>query len=224
MQQLYDGKAAHGSVYMALCQTNGKGQRGKHWYTGKNNNLALSVVIEPSFLTLNNAFMLHTFVCVSLVQYLNTISKGFSIKWPNDIYYNDNKTAGVLIENSIQGSNWKYAVVGIGLNVNDNNLASNVAKAISLQQITNQRFELTTIAQGIMDQMQLNWAAFKEDFTSFYELYNSFLYKKGAQIVLKKGEETITTVLKNVSENGKLVCGQNAEIEFNHGEVEWVIS
>jgi BirA family transcriptional regulator, biotin operon repressor / biotin---[acetyl-CoA-carboxylase] ligase len=224
MQQIYDGKAAHGNAYMALCQTNGKGQRGKQWYTGKNDNLALSLVLQPSFLPLQSAFMLHTFVSVSLVQYLNSLRTGFSIKWPNDIYYNDRKTAGILIENSIQGNNWKYAVVGIGLNVNDNNIETNIANAISLQQITNQKFELTTIAKGIMNQMQLNWEAFKEDNNSFYELYNDFLYKKGEQIILKKDQQTITTTLQKVTENGKLLCGQNAELEFNHGEVVWVIT
>ncbi len=223
MQQIYDGKAVHGNAFMALCQTNGKGQRGKQWHTGKNDNLALSIVMQPSFLPLNNAFMFHTFVCVSLLQYLQQLQIKCCIKWPNDIYYNDRKAAGILIENIIQGNNWKYAVIGIGLNVNESTIQNTISKAISLQQITNKNYELATITNGILQQMQTNWLIFENNTTAFYSNYNINLYKRYQIIKLKQNDVIFETLLQKANTNGKLICGENNELEFNHGEVEWIL-
>jgi BirA family biotin operon repressor/biotin-[acetyl-CoA-carboxylase] ligase len=223
-QQIYDGKAVHGNAYLALEQTSGKGQRGRQWHTGNGQNLALSTVLEPTFLGLHQQFALHTYVCTSILQYLNTIKVGFTIKWPNDIYFNDRKAAGILIENIVQRNSWKNAVVGIGLNVNDKAIDMQNANAISLIQITGVFYDLLEIANGILQQLESNWNFFMEDVNPFFENYIANLYKKGTTIKLKQGNRVVSVVLKTVTMQGLLVCGENEEMEFKHGEVEWLVS
>lgn len=221
MQQITDGKAGHGNVYLANEQTGGKGQFDKKWHTGTE-NMAMSVVLEPFFLNLSNQFLLHTFICVSLIDILNTKNKGFTIKWPNDIYFNDRKAAGILIENKIKGNKWEYAVVGIGLNVNELEVEKTFVKAISLIQITGRKFNIELLASEITTKLETYWNLFKLQPTSFLEEYNKNLYKKNSQIKLKKDDLIFETILQKVTEDGKLICGANSELEFVHGEVEWV--
>jgi BirA family biotin operon repressor/biotin-[acetyl-CoA-carboxylase] ligase len=222
MEQLYDGKAAHGQAFMALTQTNGKGQMGKQWKTGQNENLALSIVIEPIGVNLNQQFLLQTFITVSIVQWLNTKKDGFCIKWPNDIYYNDRKAAGILIENAINGTNWNYAIIGIGLNVNQKEFDTSVPNAISLQQIIGENIDLYLLANELCVALEQQWLLFKQKPTSFLELYQQYLYKKNELVKFRQGNKVFITIVKSVTAQGDLLCGDNEEFSFRHGEVEWV--
>jgi BirA family transcriptional regulator, biotin operon repressor / biotin---[acetyl-CoA-carboxylase] ligase len=221
MQHIYDGKAAHGNAYLALEQTNGKGQYNKHWLTGSN-NLALSIVVEPYFLNLNTPFLMHCYVCTSLLQVLNSINTGFCIKWPNDIYFNDRKAAGILIENKIKGTLWQYAVVGIGLNVNDNEIQQSVFNAISLLQITNTEYNVEQLANQLLENLEKNWLLFKKNPACFFDEYNNNLYKKGEKITLEINGVIEKVIMQKVNENGLLICGDNNELAYKHGECKWV--
>lgn len=221
--QINDGKAAHGSAYMALCQTAGKGQRQKHWHTGDGLNLALSIVVEPDFLPLHHQFMLHTYVCTSVLGYLQTLSAGFSIKWPNDIYYNDNKAAGILIENMIRGSQWRYAVIGIGLNVNETTIMDRQPNAIALANILGSTMDIAEIANGILQTLEKNWHFLTANPSYFFAPYCNYLYKKNNLITLKHQNKIFSTILKDVTTQGQLVCGENEELLFDFGAVAWVV-
>ncbi len=207
---------------MALQQTNGKGQRGKQWQTGKNENLALSIVLNSNTITLLQQFLLQTFVCVGLVNYLNTLKTGFCIKWPNDIYYNDRKAAGILIENIVSGSTWRFAIVGIGLNVNQVAFANELTNAISLQQITGNSFDLYTVAVSICNSLQQNWENFLQLPLAFLQRYNNNLYKKGQFVKVKHQNEILEILVKNVNEQGLLICGKKAEVSFTYGSIDWI--
>ncbi|MFN1208770.1 biotin--[acetyl-CoA-carboxylase] ligase, partial [Enterococcus lactis] len=72
------------------------------------------------------------------------------IKWPNDIYFQDRKAGGILIENIINGQLWKWAVVGVGLNINQVQFLGDIeSKAVSLKQITGKTFDCFQLAQEL---------------------------------------------------------------------------
>ncbi len=223
MRQIYDGKAEHGFAYMALQQTCGKGQREKGWHTGENTNLALSIVLQPYHLKIKDQFLLNAFVSNTLIGFLNQINISCTIKWPNDIYYADRKAAGILIENIIQGKNWKYTVVGIGLNVNEELFSADVTNAISLKQIKNEEQDIYKIATSFLNFIEQEWIGFINNPTLEIETLNKHLYKKNELVKFKQGAKVFTIIIKQVATNGKLVCGENKEYEFNFGEVEWVM-
>jgi BirA family transcriptional regulator, biotin operon repressor / biotin---[acetyl-CoA-carboxylase] ligase len=223
MQQIYDGKAENGFAYMALQQTNGKGQREKVWHTGENKNLALSIVLQPYHLKIKDQFLLNAFISNTIIAFLLQKNILCTIKWPNDIYYADRKAAGILIENIIQGENWKYAVVGIGLNVNEEAFNVEIVNAISLKQITGKEQDVYKIATAFLNFMEKEWVAFTTNTTIVIETLNKHLYKKNELVKFKQGAKTFTTIIKKVQPNGKLICGDSEEYEFNFGEVEWVM-
>jgi BirA family transcriptional regulator, biotin operon repressor / biotin---[acetyl-CoA-carboxylase] ligase len=223
MQQVHDGTAVHGCAFMAMQQTAGKGQRAKQWHTGHSENLAISIVLEPIALKIHQQFLISAYVAVSVVQFLNKLKDGFCIKWPNDIYYNDRKAAGILIENNLQGNQWNFAIAGIGINVNQTDFNIEKANPISLVQIIAIEIDLYQLAKDLCTEMELNWHTFLNTPTLFLEKYNDELYKKNELVKLKQGTKTFETIINYVTDSGLLICGTDHEYEFNFGEVEWVV-
>ena len=85
-------------------QTAGKGQRGNSWESAPGMNLTFSTVLYPSALKAREQFTLSMLIALSVYDTLSTYAEGFSIKWPNDIYWKDKKICGILIENELEGA------------------------------------------------------------------------------------------------------------------------
>lgn len=107
----------HANVLVASRQTAGRGQRGNKWSAQPGENLTLSIVVEPVHIAVNQQFMISEMAALACVDVLTECGVVARIKWPNDIYINDLKVAGILIEHSSQGANLAKSVIGIGLNV-----------------------------------------------------------------------------------------------------------
>jgi BirA family transcriptional regulator, biotin operon repressor / biotin---[acetyl-CoA-carboxylase] ligase len=109
---------AEGALVITERQTRGRGRLGRQWRSPQGVNLLFSVLFRPAF-SLDRVFSLTMLVAASLVDAIREMS-GLNalIKWPNDIYCNGKKMAGILTEFSAGGRAIEYAVVGIGLNVN----------------------------------------------------------------------------------------------------------
>ena len=104
--------------WFALRQTTGKGQRGSKWFSQSFKSLTFSVLLKPSFLSPIHAFDLSICVALALSDSLNKLRSGFKIKWPNDLYFQDKKIAGVLIENQMNRFLYQNAVVGKRMLIN----------------------------------------------------------------------------------------------------------
>ncbi len=128
-----DGKAAHGTVILADEQTAGRGQRGSHWQSEGGSNLLLSVIVKPDNLSVDRQFTLTQIVSLAVLDLLGKIGISAQIKWPNDIYVGDRKICGMLIENTISGGLIQTSIVGVGLNVNQENFALDSATSIKLE-------------------------------------------------------------------------------------------
>ena len=108
-----------GTVIMADDQYAGRGQQNNIWKAEPGKNLTFSVLLKPTFLPLSQQFLLNMVVSTAINNALSHfLSDGLSVKWPNDIYFRDQKIGGVLIENTIVGNDIKTAIIGIGINVN----------------------------------------------------------------------------------------------------------
>src|SRR5581483_6581831 len=111
---------AEGFIVRAVEQYAGKGQRGSSWLSAPGMNLTFSLLLEPKFLSLNNQFWLTKALALALAEFVASVLPNtlVSIKWPNDIYVNDCKIAGILVENILEKSTIKFCIAGIGINVN----------------------------------------------------------------------------------------------------------
>lgn len=140
---------------VAEYQTAGRGQRGNSWYVSPEKDLTFSFLIKQAGLLPNEQYAVSELtaygVMKTLARYLNEEQKiKLSIKWPNDIYYEDRKIAGILIEHSITGSLIDYSVVGIGINLNTTDFPPALPNPISLRQITGEDYDPREVHARLM--------------------------------------------------------------------------
>ncbi len=122
----------HGDLLMADVQTEGRGQRGNTWMSAPGENLTFSLVVEPGFLPARNQFLLSECAALATVDALALLGVDAQVKWPNDIYVDGKKIAGILIENDILGDNLCRSVIGVGLNVNQTAFPDHLPNATSI--------------------------------------------------------------------------------------------
>jgi len=135
-EMIRESHQPEGTVVYTDFQTAGKGQIGNSWESEAAKNLLFSVVLHPSQIPLDRLFLVSQLVSIAIKRVLDKYCENISVKWPNDIYWNDKKLAGILIENSLQGNKVKAVVIGVGLNVNQIKFLSNAPNPVSLKQIT----------------------------------------------------------------------------------------
>lgn len=225
MEQIQANLAVHGAAFFAREQTAGKGQRGKHWEAIPGENILLSVVLNTRFLVITQQFHLSVMVALACYDFLELyITDELSIKWPNDLYWRDRKTAGIIIETNLSGNKWPWAVAGIGINVNQTKFANLDKKAASLKQITGKSHDPIELAKALCGFLEIRYQQLKANgFPPLLQLYRERLYKKGCTVKLKKDNIIADYTIQSVAENGDLIVEAGIEQQFAHGTVEWVL-
>ena len=204
-------------------QTAGRGQTGNGWESEEGKNLLCSILVESRMTKDKGLFDLNVAVSVAVYRLirsyvfersgLSTLSAAVSIKWPNDIYYGDKKVAGILIENVIIGSEVKYSIAGIGLNVNQTEFCSDAPNPISLKQIIGKDYDLDELMEQLYAEVQkaLNedvWGEYmahlyrREGFWPFVEREVSTVPTMNADT---KAEGIFMACIENVLPTGEIV-------------------
>lgn len=225
MQMVQQGQALHGYAVFAYDQTEGKGQMGKVWKTEPNCNIVLSVVLDTSFLQLNQQFFVSAMVAVAVHDFFYAhAGDATKIKWPNDIYWKDRKAGGILIENNVRGNSWNWAVTGIGLNINQTIFPDYLPNPVSLKQITGKIYDPTELAKELCNCLEFRYKELKSNqHKKLLDTYNNHLYKLEEEVKLKKDNIVFPCKIKGVSNTGELLVGSALFPEFNFGEVEWIL-
>ena len=122
----------HLDIIWAERQSSGRGQRGHSWHSTEGENLTFSVVLKPTFLPIVEQFLLSEVVALALVDTFAAYGIECRIKWTNDIYAEDRKITGVLIEHSLSGDTLARTIVGIGINVNQHDFPDDLPNPTSM--------------------------------------------------------------------------------------------
>ena len=224
----------HGMAIFAHEQTSGKGQRGKAWASEKGANIALSILLNPFPLSITEQFQLSVCAAVSVQQFFSTYAGDEAkIKWPNDLYWRDRKAGGVLIESIVRSSEpgvnqassmWKWAIVGMGININQTTFSKDLPNPVSLKQITGKDFQPVELAKEICRLFEKNYQLLITGrFESLFNSYQTHLYKKDEKVKLKKDNRVFETTIKGVAATGQLITQHSIEERFEFGEIEWII-
>ncbi len=223
MGRIHATTARHGEVWFANHQTAGKGQRGKTWTAEKGKNIAMSLVLEPGGLGFKTPFHLSAAVAVTCFEFFTAYAGDETkIKWPNDLFWRDRKAGGILIENVFNGKTWKWAIIGIGININQTSFEKFAIPPVSLKAITGKNFNTLDLAKELYNLLMKKLAEMKTA-DEILEQYNEHLYKMNKTVTLRKAGANFETVIKGVSAQGHLITVDAVEREFDFGEVEWVL-
>ncbi len=223
MAQVHAGMAKHGMAWFAREQAAGKGQRGRQWDSEPGKNIALSLILQPELMKLTQGFFLSSVVALACHDlFLKYAGDETSIKWPNDLYWRDRKAGGILIENVQQGNNWKYAIVGVGININQTKFGEDLKNPVSLKQITGKDHDAAKLAEELYDLLMERTAQMETDsFEKTLKTYNQHLFGLNKSVRLKKDNAVFETVIKEVNDRGQLVTVDAMERVFDFGQVEW---
>jgi BirA family transcriptional regulator, biotin operon repressor / biotin---[acetyl-CoA-carboxylase] ligase len=225
MAKVHAGLATHGQAWLAREQTAGRGQRGNSWLSEPGKNIALSLVLEPARFNISHPFCLSALTALACREFFaGYAGDETKIKWPNDLYWRDRKAGGILIENVYQGANWKFAVVGIGININQTTYDTVLRAPVSLKQITGKGYDIIETTGALL---QLLMNSLPESGVlqtqKIIGNYNSHLYARNEKVRLKKNNAVFETVVKGVNAGGQLITMDAIERQFDFGEVEWLL-
>jgi len=225
MARVQEGSAKQGMAWFAREQLQGRGQRGNQWDSEPGQNLLMTVVLEPDQWPLEHQALFNMAIAVTCRDFLSRYTgEATAIKWPNDLYWRNRKLGGILIENSIQGNTWKFALVGIGINVNQERFNSSIPNPVSVKQATGQEYDPVEMAKKLHADILLKmdeWGT--ADHLRILEPYNRHLYGINRKMKLMKNDFVFETLVRSVNEKGQLVTGEDELQVFDFGEVKWVI-
>jgi BirA family biotin operon repressor/biotin-[acetyl-CoA-carboxylase] ligase len=208
---------AEGYAVWALEQFAGRGQRGNSWLVQPGANLTFSLILHPRFLPVSNQFWLTRVMALAVAEFvsscLSSVSLNVAIKWPNDIYVNDQKIAGILIENVLEQSLIKHSVAGIGININQETFDPSVPNATSLKLLTGSTFELEDCLNRIFIPIEKFYLELRNgNYSRIDAAYHKILYRRGVLSNLSLHGKTFKGNIKGVSTTGQLLVDTlNAE-------------
>ena len=134
-----------GTLISAYHQTAGRGQKGNIWEADPGKNVTMSLLIKKPHVGVKEQFAISEAVSLAIVDALEKYVEGIKIKWPNDIYYNDSKIGGILIEHSLADGAIDYTIAGVGVNINQQIFASGAPNPVSLKIITGKDYDMNNI-------------------------------------------------------------------------------
>lgn len=216
LELLKAGPVPEGLVITAAAQTHGKGQAGARWESEAGKNIAMSVVLQPSFLSPERHFYLNQAIALAVRDTLSSYTDiPFYIKWPNDIIGGNGKVAGILIQTQLQGNRFQHCVAGIGVNINQFDFPEHLPHATSLGKITGREFNLRHLREEMCFQLNIRYAQLREGNLSEISLqYVKHLFKIYSPTSFRRPDGSIFEgVIEGVSQEGKLLLRRGQVLE-----------
>ena len=144
-----------GTVIYTPSQTAGRGQKGNSWESEDGKNLTFSLLLKFPPVKARDQFYLSEAASLAVVEALTAqAGEGFAVKWPNDVYWQDKKVCGMLIENSLNGTDIATSIIGIGINVNQERFVSDAPNPVSLINITGHGHDLETLLKQVCSSIE----------------------------------------------------------------------
>jgi len=218
------GTVVNGTSLLAKEQTEGKGQLGRSWYADAGSHLAMSVILIPQNLTAIELPLTGMKVSLGIVRALKQLDVNLDpqIKWPNDIYVNEKKLAGILLENALAGNKIQHIIIGIGMNVNERIFPDDLPNPISLFMATGQQYDLYEMAQLIrmhvmetVENCDLYW---KQE-------YDECIFGRHSIRKFDRLGQQIEGIVMGVDEQGRILLKiKDGSIQsfFSH-EIKWIL-
>ena len=160
-----------GTVIYTPSQTAGRGQKGNSWESEDGKNLTFSLLLKFPPVKARDQFYLSEAASLAVVEALTAqAGEGFAVKWPNDVYWQDKKVCGMLIENSLNGSDIATSIIGIGINVNQERFVSDAPNPVSLINITGHDHDLEALLKQVCSSIEQVVNSLSDD-TARQDLY-----------------------------------------------------
>jgi len=226
LELLSKSNPSEGTAIMASFQTQGKGQYGREWTSAKGKNILCSIILYPNFLSIHKSFFLNIFAALAVRNTVaDLIKANVSIKWPNDIYINDKKVAGILIQNTLQNHSIKNSIIGLGININQIAFNKSLPNPTSLALESDRSYNLNKLSQNLFRQIESYYLMLKaKKFSDMRIEYNQFLYRKNISTVFDLNGIETEGKLTEIDDSGKLIIQYDGTSKaFDLSEVKYLV-
>ncbi len=206
-------------------QTAGRGQRDLTWESAAGQNLTFSVLFYPRFLRVAEQFALNTALACGLHSALTELlgpepPQALRLKWPNDLYYDHHKLAGMLLTSASRSMYLEHTIAGIGLNVNQTQFAA--PRAQSLAQLTGQSHALDDVLASLCRHLEAHYLWLRQGRTDrLRQAYLQRLYKYQEKHLFEDQEGRIFAgEIVGVDTSGRLAVHAGRTVRyFNQKEI-----
>jgi BirA family biotin operon repressor/biotin-[acetyl-CoA-carboxylase] ligase len=213
--------AESGLVVFAERQTRGRGRLGRAWEAPAHRGLLFSILFRPP-LGVQEWTRLSTWAGVGIAAGIERVAPcRVLIKWPNDIFINDRKVAGILVEGSV-GQGRGFVVVGIGINVNQPAFATPLdGTAISLRQACGRELDRHDVAAAVLRGLDEFSRHLDGGFGRIISSARDRSYLDGRFVEFGQGDATLSGVVEGLDDTGALLVRQadGRMVKVSSGEV-----
>lgn len=198
-------------VVTAGHQTAGRGQRGNTWSSNTGENLLLSILVRPGeALEVKKQFILSQAIALAVHDAMKRYGIDTRLKWPNDIYVGKRKLAGILMELDYSGTFVEQAIIGIGLNVNQDTFPAMDRVPVSMKMVLKKEFAVECVLHNVLDK-------FKERYTQLCNSKSDAIATEYSHLLLGIGEMRtfidsqgeFTAMIEGVESDGHLLLKRN---------------
>lgn len=222
-----DRRYGHGDIVWAERQTAGRGQRGHTWISPEGENLTFTLVVEPQFLPANEQFLLSETLALALCDTFADFGIETRIKWTNDIYHEERKLVGILIEHFYAGTHLSRTLLGIGINVNQTAFDPALPNPVSMRRITGRTFEREAVLEAFARRFGERYARLERGEKEAIEAdYRARMYRIGcAQRFRLPDGSTLTATIEGVRPGGELLLRHDdgTRHAYRFKEIEFII-
>ena len=206
------------SIVWTGFQTKGRGQVGNSWESAPRMNLLCSILLYPPYLQINQSFFVLELAALSVKYTLEKYVSDISIKWPNDIYFQNKKISGILIENDMAENMITRSIIGIGINLNQTVFESEAPNPVSLSMITGDIYNI----KAVLSQLHANFSLLASElvdgaFDRLHLKYCNSLYHRDGFYGYKDAKEYFEARIHTVEPSGYIILERRDGILSRYG-------
>ena len=224
LRELKDEQEDEMVVAVADFQTAGKGQGSHTWESEAGKNLLFSIKVHPSWVPVRQQFLLSMAGAIAIKEALETYVDGITLKWPNDVYWNDKKISGTLIETSIDSKGIKTCIFGIGINVNQEAFHSDAPNPVSLRQILGYEVDKDELLQKVIKGFRRYYELLRRaDYMDVSGIYHLSLYRRKGFHRYEDADGDFEGTFVEVEDDGHLILHDKQGVirSYSFGEVKF---
>lgn len=207
-KELAEAGHPSGTLVVADQQTLGRGRRGRSWESPAGTGVFMTLMLKPD-INPNNASMLTLVAAMATARAITEVTgEAAQIKWPNDIVMNGKKVVGILTEMSAQFDYINHIVVGIGINVHNEEFPEEIAKtASSLLLECGHRIHRASLIEAFLEEFERLYAIYleTEDMSGLQKEYDSLLVNRGRQVRVLDPKEPFEGKAMGITKKGELI-------------------
>lgn len=207
-KELAEAGHPSGTLVVADQQTLGRGRRGRSWESPAGTGIFMTLMLKPD-INPNNASMLTLVAAMATARAITEVTGEVAqIKWPNDIVMNGKKVVGILTEMSAQFDYINHIVVGIGINVHNEEFPEEIAKtASSLLLECGHRIHRVSLIEAFLEEFERLYAVYleTEDMSGLQKEYDSLLVNRGRQVRVLDPKEPFEGKAMGITKKGELI-------------------